>query len=221
MRHGATWKWFPKTAETLDFIGDPSRIRTCNPRSRNPLLQAASAGSSANQIHQKNHRFQNRSLPTRPRGCRIGSELRIPSQSCPKIIGFIGISQQITTFGTSVPQVPIRLRHEPRDFPFNQPQESGVASPRNHRFLRNPDPRNRPSISPGSGVACPRFEPTFDEFQRLLGGRSDVWLHRLLCRVSFVHAKRRSCDPLCAQTFAGDFVDHIPCSCQEIPSSSK
>jgi hypothetical protein len=24
--------------EAFDFIGDPSRIRTCNPRSRNPLL---------------------------------------------------------------------------------------------------------------------------------------------------------------------------------------
>ena len=27
--------------------------------------------------------------------------------------------------------------------------------------------------------------------------------------------------PLCAQTFAGDLVDRIPCSCPEIPCSSK
>jgi hypothetical protein len=25
LRHGATWKRFPKIAETFDFIGDPSR----------------------------------------------------------------------------------------------------------------------------------------------------------------------------------------------------
>src|SRR5712675_2776794 len=38
LRHGATWNGSLKIAETFDFVGDPSRIRTCNPRSRNPLL---------------------------------------------------------------------------------------------------------------------------------------------------------------------------------------
>ena len=40
------------------------------------------------------------------------------------------------------------LCSEPRDNALDQSQESGVASPRNQRLLRNPDPRNRRSISP-------------------------------------------------------------------------
>src|SRR5713101_8588546 len=39
--------------------------------------------------------------------------------------------------------------------------------------MRNPDPGNGRSISPGSGVACPRFEPTIrqvSEFRRTIGG---------------------------------------------------
>jgi hypothetical protein len=33
-----TWFSLRKSTHLIEIIGDPSRIRTCNPRSRNPLL---------------------------------------------------------------------------------------------------------------------------------------------------------------------------------------
>jgi len=58
-----------------------------------------------------------------------------------------------TGFGT---QALIPTCYEPRNLPFNQSQEPGVASLRNHRHRRF---RPGAPIPRGSDVAPPRFEP--------------------------------------------------------------